>query len=846
MRRRRARLPCPREIDTAEEPHEACRFGKFELHPRERRLLDGGVPVVLGSRPFDLLVALVSRAGELLTKDQLIDRVWPGLVVEESNLQVQVSTLRKAIGAKAIATVSGHGYRFELPVERVMPAAPSREAVIPQPLSSLVGREAEIASIRSLLEAHRLVTLKGAGGIGKTRLAVSLGHELARATSRDIWFVDLSAQHDGAALPAAILSAIGASTSPRRSNLEMLQKQLRGRTALLILDNCEQIVESVAATCRTLLESCPGLKLLSTSREPLRITGEAVFTVPPLSEAEAFDLFVARARAVTPAVRDSAEARPLIESIVRRLDGIALAVELAAARVRGMSLKELAAQIDNRFQLLAGGDRTALPRHQALLATMEWSYQLLSLPEQQLFRHLGAFNGPFSLSDVTAVAAGEGVGSAQVIDLLTALVDKSLVQSAQEAHEHCYSLFESTRAFAHGELERSGELGVIQRRHFDHYFDRVRSAGDFRESACPTRRVALRLAYSNGTAALRWSLLEEHDVEGGAAMAAAMIYFWTAFGLYEEGERWLSSASRHLPRLPRLTAARVLNTLGDIYQDVGRFEESERCLRESVSTFTDLGRWRDEGVSACHLLAVTLICRRDVAGALSMLERVLPVFRASGNRRREGQVLVNIGTVHLWRDEPALAEAKYREGADVLRIMGHDHSEALTLAWLSDCEYVRGSAAEAMVTAARALELARQEADSFFVAAIRCRVAKLAAVLGDFPLARTCILESLRIVSTTWHPQGVAECVDECIHQSIMAGNVGDGACLKGFVDHWRGTDPERARYPFRERQYAAVDGKLRELLEPAEYDRQVEMGKRLSVEEAFTLGRAIAESLPG
>jgi tetratricopeptide (TPR) repeat protein len=325
-----------------------------------------------------------------------------------------------------------------------------------------------------------------------------------------------------------------------------------------------------------------------------------------------------------------------------------------------------------------------------------------------------------------------------------------------------------------------------------------------------------------------------------------MLFFWTSLGLYEEGERWLSAAYRHLSRLPRLTSARLLYALGEIHAQLGRYDESERCLRESVSAYSDLQEWRDEGAYACQTLGVTLIYRRNFPGAASMFERALAVYRASGNRRHEGQILASLAVLHLHMDEPELAEAKLLESTDVLRNSGNAEPEAPCLSWLSECAYIRNSPAEALETAARALELLRQQADSLPAVSIRCRIAKFAAVLGDLPLARRSMLESLRIISMTRHALAVPECLEECIRLSIPAHKEADGARLTGFVDHWRGSDPERTRMPFRERQVAAVDGKLRESLEPAEYDSQLEIGKRLSVEDAFALGRAIAESLPG
>jgi non-specific serine/threonine protein kinase len=806
------------------------------------------VPVALGSRPFDLLMALAGHAGELVSKEWLLENVWPGLVVEESNLQVQVSALRKAIGPKVIATVPGHGYRFEQPVERLgaTPPAAARAVAIPQPLSSLVGRQSEIESIRSLLDQHRLVTLKGTGGIGKTRLAVGVGHEIAKDATHDIWFVDLSALYDGAGLPQAMLTAIGAVADLRAPALESVQRKLAEGTCLVILDNCEQVVASAAAACRTLLEGCPGLKFLCTSREPLHVPGEVVCPVLPLAEADAITLFLDRARAVCPALQDTEESRALIGSIVRRLEGISLALELAAARLGGMSLADLAAQIDDRFRLLTSRDRTALPRHRALRSTLEWSYQLLSAPEQQLFRRLAAFTGPFGAEEVAAVAAEDGMSRVEVVDLLAGLADKSLVQCDPNAPACGYSLFESTRSFAQATLERAGETDRIRRHHFDHYFERVSGIRQYRYSPeWPSLRAWLRPALPNLVAALRWGLLEENDIERGAAMAGNMIHAWLPFGLHDEAEQWLSMAYRHLSRLSGITAARLHRQLGVLFHNTGRTRKAESHLRESLAIYSTLEGPIHEVAGTLETLGSSLFYRRDYRAAVTELEKARALFNRAADRRGEGSTLMSLGTVHLSMDRIDVAERRMLEAAELLGRAEQGHSAAMCQAWLAECASARGAPAEGLMHAQRAMEHFRAEPDSQGTASVHARIARCAVDLGDLPLARSSMLESLRIVSRVRHHRGVSTCLDICVSLAMAAGKPGDGACLEGFVDHWRRGDLDLARPAYAERRAAQIDATLREALEPQEYERQYASGTKLSVDEALALARSITESLP-
>src|SRR5258705_756066 len=384
-------------------PPEHCRFGPFELEPDKRRLLKDGATISLRPRAFDLLLTLVDHAGHLVTKDELLDQVWPKVVVEEAALHVQVSALRKVLGADAITTVSGRGYQFTLAVtkgddEADRVSAPKHN--LPYPLTSFIGREHEIAQLKELVPANRLVTLTGAGGAGKTRLAIEVASRLVDAFADGVWLVELAALSDPHLVPQVVARALEVKEQPTRPVIETLGDYLASKELLLVLDNVEHLLEGCVQFADLILHRSAHVAMLVTSRERLGIAGELTYRVPSLTVPapgdsiapdallayEGVRLFVERARLLRPDFSVTAENAASLASICSRLDGIPLAIELAAPRLRSMSVDELNQRLDQRFALLTDGSRTALPRHRTLRSTIDWSYDLLTGVEQVLLR----------------------------------------------------------------------------------------------------------------------------------------------------------------------------------------------------------------------------------------------------------------------------------------------------------------------------------------------------------------------------------------------------------------------------------------------------------------------------
>jgi predicted ATPase len=469
-------------------------FGPFRLFARERLLERDGFQVNLGGRALDLLIALVERATEVVSKRELMARVWPNSVVDEGSLRFHIASLRKVLGdgqegVRYVTNVAGRGYCFVAPIWRstAKPArgeslVAERAAKLPKRLLRMVGRDESIQTISAQLLGRRFVTVVGPGGIGKTTAAVSVAHAKFAEFGGAVVFVDLGALDDPSLVPGTIASAIGLS-AVSDSPIQDLLSFVRDQRMLLVLDSCEHVIETVAAVAESIFRETLQVHILVTSRESLRVEGEQVYRLPPLgcppdavelkaAEAMSFPavrLFVERVAASGgPFVLSDADA-PIVADLCRRLDGIALAIELAASRVAALGIRGTAALLDNQFRLLWQGRRTALPRHQTLGATLDWSHNLLSESERVVLRRLAVFVGTFSLEAAQTVAAGNPLERAQVVEAVASLVAKSLLAAEIGATSVSYRLLDTTRAYVQSKLIQSGEEVAVARRHAMYY-----------------------------------------------------------------------------------------------------------------------------------------------------------------------------------------------------------------------------------------------------------------------------------------------------------------------------------------------------------------------------------------
>jgi predicted ATPase/DNA-binding winged helix-turn-helix (wHTH) protein len=539
---------------------EIIEFGRFRLHRRHGRLLADGQELDLGARAIDVLLALIDAGGEMVTKDELLHRVWPHVVVEENNLQVHISMLRRALGADRdlIRTVTRRGYLF---TGHVMAGARSTSAAdvgpeptmssasnLPTPLSELIGRETDLQQVVEQQANHRLLTLTGPGGIGKTRLALAAAWRLFDRYPDGVWLADLATLADSDLVLSEIATVLGLQQLSSPLLPEHVVTRLGSRRSLLVLDNCEHLIGSVAHIAQALLHGTPNLRILATSREPLRAGGECVYPVPALAvpdeeitdtEAQlghsAVLLFVARGRLADARLPSLDASAAIIASICRRLDGIPLAIELAAARGAALGVRAVADGLDDRFRLLTGGPRTALPRHQTLRATLDWSYGLLSENERAGLRRLAIFPGGFELEAARAIMTTPGSEGPDVLDNLAELIAKSLVTRDSTNLVTRYRLLETTRSYALEKLAESGELEITARRHAEYYAklsERAEAEWDTRPTADWLGDYGRQI--DNLRAALDWAFSPEGDASIGVAITAAAVPLWMHLSLLDE------------------------------------------------------------------------------------------------------------------------------------------------------------------------------------------------------------------------------------------------------------------------------------------------------------------------
>ncbi|KWB13983.1 transcriptional regulator [Burkholderia cepacia] len=514
------------------------RIGTLHVFLDRREIRSNGKLLRIGSRAFEILELLIRANGALVSKDEIMQRVWPHTVVEENNLQVHVAALRKALAddRNLIVTVPGRGYRLVGGRADVAPpvrAVTSRLTAAP---TALVGREQTVAEVLAALDTARVVTLVGAGGIGKTRLALEAALRAEARFPDGAAFVSLATVAAPQFVPDALAAAFGIAQPAGSLTLEAVLASVANRRMLLVLDNCEHLLDAAARIASALTESDAGLRVLATSREALRIQGERLCPIPPLEVpregaddaetlgASAVQLFSARVQAADPRFPLDERSVSLMASVCRRLDGLPLAIELAAARAAVLGIDVLAAHLDDHFRLLTGGFRTALPRHQTLQAMYDWSYRLLGDAERLLLRWLGVFRGTFSIDAVREIVGATRLADADLLDTIAGLVSKSLL-SLESAHgAPRYRLLTTTRAYALQQLENNGECAAAARAHANYFHALFRLAPvDDGGTLGESRLDVIRRELGNLRAALDWAFSPNGDAEIGIALAAVAV-----------------------------------------------------------------------------------------------------------------------------------------------------------------------------------------------------------------------------------------------------------------------------------------------------------------------------------
>jgi len=668
--------------------------------------------------------------------------------------------LRDLANAEPIYQVAVADLPDAFPALRSLDARPGN---LPQQLTKFIGRESVMMEATQRLADTHLLTLTGAGGSGKTRLALEIASSLVREYPDGAWFVEFATLADPAHVAQALASTLGVREETGRPLAASLVDHLRPRRALLVFDNCEHLIDACAHLAEALLRDCPEVKVLASSREALGLTGEMAFPVPPMSlpdptrasrldevsSFEAIRLFVERARAVRPDFELTAVTAPAVMQICRRLDGIPLAIELAAARIRALSVEQITAHLDERFRLLTGGSRTALPRHQTLRGLIDWSYGLLSEAERRLFMLVSVFVGGWTLDAAVAVCQGAGVDDLDVVDLLGRLVDKSLCLLDGPSADPRYRLLETIRQYGLAKLGEAGDAEAVRDRHRDFYLGFAEHAGNQLGGHDQVAFVnRLDSDHDNLRAALRWSI-DRDEIELALRLGSALWSFWDTRGYVREGRAWLDELLvRTRARPPSTLTTTGRRALAQVFDGAAFFS----------------ARW-SEFAKACELQAEALAISRelqDVRGIARSLDRLgdttrllgdrargralltesLALFRQLGDHRGAAHALNNLGEIALEEGDLATATASFEECVSLFESIEDNRGLTHALDNLGGVLSAEGSYDRAEALYARSLRLAEELGDSHAIAQMLRSLGGVAHRRGDHARARAAYEDS--------------------------------------------------------------------------------------------------------
>ena len=722
-------------------------------------------------------IAAAGHGGQVLVSQTTRDLVADELGKEVSLVDLGEHWLKDLTHPEHLFQLAAEGLPTAFPPLRSLVTLPNN---LPRHLSSFIGRRADLDEARELLAEAPLLTLTGSGGVGKTRLAVQLAAELLETFDDGAWMVELETLSEVQLLAQTVAAALGISEASDGDFQQTLLHHLRPRQALLILDNCEHIVEACARLANLLLRNCPGLRVLATSREALGVPGEKLYPVrslsmppperlPPtatLTDFEAIRLFVERARAADPQFELTDTRASAVVEICHRLDGIPLAIELAAARARALTVEQIAARLDDRFRLLTGGSRTALPRHQTLRAAMEWSFELLPEAERAVLWRLAVFAGPFTLEAAEAVCAGPGVHRADVVEHLTRLVEKSLVNR----HAASYRLLETVREYARDHLLAAGESEATYARHRDWYTDFVNRGAPafFRGPESSAWLEDFEREHDNLRTAMQWSLDEGQSGARALELAAGLWRFWEIRGYLVEGRQWLERVLRLTRGQLSPTRADVLTGAGIIAAAQGDHPAAVEFHEESLAAQEELGN-RQAVTYALHNLANAKLHHGDHARARELYEEAVRRARVIGDRRGLPFALLHVADVADRQGDYGGARERYEEAVAIARAEG----DAWALAYALSNFGLTASRHDDLATAREmydeALRTYVQVGDRRGEARVLSLMADLAVADGDPGRARSLLYDALTIRHALGDTSGTCSALER-----ISAAAIGD------------------------------------------------------------------------
>lgn len=698
--------------------------------------------------------------------------------------------LKDLIRPERIFQLVAPGLPAEFPPLRTLDV---RRHGLPIQLTSFVGREREMQQVRALLRSSRLVTLTGTGGAGKTRLAMQVGADCIDEFPDGAWLVELAPLSDAALVAQSVAAVLGVKEAPGVPVATTLVRELEDRQLLVILDNCEHLVEAAARLCETLLAHCAGVRILATSREALRSPGEVGYRVPSLAAPDpgsnrevesltqyaAVQLFIDRAVAAHSTFRVDNVNAPAVASLCFHLDGIPLAIELAAARVKSMTADEINERLGQRFRLLTGGSRTALPRHQTLRALIDWSYDLLSDPERDLFARLSIFAGGWTLRAAEQVCGGSGVSGESIVGLLASLADKSLLQVEEREGATRYRLLETVRQYARDRLLEMGEDASWRNRHLayfaawaDDVYPRLGSADQ------PRLIEQLEAEHDNLRAALAWSSGEGGDGEVGLRLASKLHFFWLVRGYLNEGRNWLAGLLAGAAGDPAIRA-RALGGEGALARLQGDYAAARSLYEQSLAIHRDLGDLRGIADSLSNLGLVGFH-RGEYTSALSSLEEAVAIQRELGDRHAMAFSLNVMGMVTMAQADYPRARRLLEESLAIRRETGNRHGMAATLNNLGNLATCQGDYARARTLHEEGLAIRRQLGDKRGIAAALINLGHLDLETDASASAREVFEQCLAIFRELGDRYGIGESL---ANLGRDAARQGDLASARGFLE---------------------------------------------------------------
>lgn len=791
-------------------------------------------------------IMAAAHGGQILLSQAVADLVDDRLPAGVTLRDLGSVRLRDLMRAKHVFQVVDSRLRQDFPVLRSLEATPNN---LPQQVTSFIGREPELQELSRLLPRARLLTLVGTGGIGKTRLALQLAANLVDQYPDGVWYVDLSAIDDPTQVANALARVLGLTEVPGTPVVETICLRTKSERALIVLDNCEHLLTACARLAGALLQAGPGIQLVATSREPLRTAGEQIVTLSPLSlpgqtgdpgkflRADAVRLFVERARSREPHFAVTEQNASAVAKICTRLDGIPLALELAAARVGALPLEKIATRLDDRFALLTSGDRTAMPRQQTLKALIDWSYDLLEPNEKVLFARLSVFAVGWTLDAAETVCSDKILPRADLLNLLDQLVQKSLV--VRHEQEDRYGFLETIHDYAAIRLQESREVDTLRDHHQRHFLALAEAA----EPALRSRKDELRwlssleTEHANFKAALQWSLERPGLAVDALRMCGALRLFWMIRGHWREGRDWCSAAlQKDVGAASSDVRARALITAGNMSFRLGETVGSEAFFESALSLARDAGDRSLEAV-ALNNLSNLVADHGDRKRALQLLDQAVAINRNAGNKELESISLGNIGFHLIDQGNIAAAQPSLERALVLSREIGSESLEAFSLAGMGRLAERRGEYERARMHSAEALAIFRVLASPAEAVEQMLALARIGIACGEPGPAARYLAEALG-TGRKLGQRSIVQCLDVTAGLAAKVAVWEKVALFYGACQHLRDMTGVLAT-PWEMEQYGQYCADCRAALGDAAFAAGESAGRASSTESVITLALA-------